>query len=122
GTTSVYVRIPFAVSSPLSVLDKLQLKYDDGFVAYLNGQRIASANAPQSLGYQSTATGQRADSVAAQFADFALSDYSHLLQQGTNVLAIHLLNVDASSSDLLISPQLTLKSGSLIEPAAEGYL
>ena len=26
------------------------MKYDDGFVAYLNGQRIASANAPQSPG------------------------------------------------------------------------
>ena len=122
GTTSVYIRIPFIVGASSALLDKLQLRYDDGFVAYLNGQRIASANAPQTLGYASTATGQRADALAAQYADFPLGSYSHLLHVGTNMLAIHLLNSSTDSSDLLSVPNLRLATGTLIEPATEGFL
>ncbi len=121
GTTSVYIRIPFTVGESSALLDKLQMKYDDGFVAYLNGTRVASANAPASPGYTSTATGQRADSLAVQYVDFPVSNYSHLLQPGTNVLAIHLLNLNSGSSDLMSVPNLRLANGTLIEPPMEGF-
>lgn len=44
---SLYARFPFAVADP-SALDRLALRvrYDDGFVAYLNGVEIARRNAP----------------------------------------------------------------------------
>jgi hypothetical protein len=47
SSATAYVRIPFTVSDP-TVFDNMQLlmRYDDGFVAYLNGHLIASANAP----------------------------------------------------------------------------
>lgn len=122
GTTSVYVRIPFTVGSASALLNKLQMKYDDGFVAYLNGQRIASDNAPSLLGYTSTATGQRADALASQYVDFPLSSYSNVLHTGMNVLAIHLLNYGADSSDLLSVPNLRLASGTLIEPPTVGFM
>jgi hypothetical protein len=122
GTTSVYIRIPFDVTSSSALLDKLQMKYDDGFIAYLNGQRIASANAPASPGYTSTATDQRADSLAAQYVDFPVSSFSHLLHAGTNVLAIHLLNTGPSSSDLLSVPNLRMATGTLMEPPTEGFM
>jgi hypothetical protein len=121
GTTSVYIRIPFTVTSSSTLLDKLQMKYDDGFVAYLNGQRIASANAPQSPGFASVATDQHVDSLAVQYVDFPVSSFSNLLHTGTNVLAIHLLNNSSGSSDLLSVPNLTLSSGTLIEPPTEGF-
>lgn len=121
GTTSVYIRIPFTVGESSALLDALQMKYDDGFIAYLNGSPIASSNAPASPGYTSTATGQRSDSVAAQYVNFPVSSFSHLLHTGTNVLAIHLLNVNSGSSDLLAVPNLRLASGTLIEPPTEGF-
>src|SRR5207247_4266116 len=44
---TAFLRIPFTVTDP-SVIQflTLRMKYDDGFVAYLNGQLVASANAP----------------------------------------------------------------------------
>ncbi|MBN1926762.1 MAG: CotH kinase family protein, partial [Prolixibacteraceae bacterium] len=46
---SCYIRIPFELSSQdiSSITDLiLKVRYDDGFVAYLNGQKVASVNAP----------------------------------------------------------------------------
>lgn len=121
GTTSVYVRIPFNVTSSSALLDTLQMKYDDGFIAYLNGSPIASSNAPASPGYTSTATNQRSDSQGAQYVNFPISSFSSLLHSGTNVLAIHLLNINSGSSDLLSVPNLKLATGTLIEPPTEGF-
>ena len=45
--SSAYVRVPFTLAT-LPTLDsmKLKIRYDDGFVAYLNGSEIARRNAP----------------------------------------------------------------------------
>ena len=45
---SVYIRVPFQLDSQDLQYDRLQLRMmlDDGFVAYLNGQEVAHANAP----------------------------------------------------------------------------
>ena len=44
---SAYLRVPFNVPSPTTLNSlKLKMKFDDGFVAYLNGQAVASRNAP----------------------------------------------------------------------------
>lgn len=121
GTTSVYVRIPFTVATAGTLLTNLQMKYDDGFIAYLNGTRIASANAPATGAYDSRATDQNPDSLAVQFEDFDVSSYSNLLVTGDNTLAIHMLNVGSSSSDLLAAINLQSGEGSLIEPTIQGY-
>ena len=37
--TSAYIRIPFDVADPTGLIGlTLDMKYDDGFIAYLNGQ------------------------------------------------------------------------------------
>jgi hypothetical protein len=48
--SSVFVRIPFDVADP-SLIEtlKLKMKYNDGFVAYLNGTEVAKRNAPTSI-------------------------------------------------------------------------
>lgn len=122
GTSSLYVRIPFNVSDPNTLLDTLQMKYDDGFIAYLNGTRVASANAPALSGYNSLATSQQPDSLAVEYVDFDVSAYSDELVVGSNTLAIHLLNRSAGSSDLLAVPHLTTTGGSLFTPTVEGML
>jgi hypothetical protein len=58
--SSAYLRIPFTVG-PTGRFENLRLKmrYDDGFVAWLNGVRVASANAPQSLAWNALAVTNR---------------------------------------------------------------
>lgn len=44
---SVYLRLPFVVAHPAAALaPELRVRYDDGFVAYLNGRVVAQRNAP----------------------------------------------------------------------------
>ena len=64
GTTTAYVRIPFDVTNQSTFLGELGLRYDDGFVAYINGQEVARSNAPGSLTYQSVATTENPDNLA----------------------------------------------------------
>lgn len=42
GTTSAYVRMTFDVPDANTSLSTLQMKFDDGFIAYINGVRVAS--------------------------------------------------------------------------------
>lgn len=106
--STCYLRVPFLINSDLSSIQSLTLsmKYDDGFIAYLNGEAIASENAPLEPLWNSNATTSRADSLAVQYQDFDLSDSLDLLNSGENLLAIHGLNQFANSGDFLISAQL----------------
>jgi len=106
---TIYVRIPFTVVDPsASSALNLKMKWDDGFVAYLNGNPlpVAEENAPSTdtLDYQSEATANHDDGEALVYDNYALS--SSLLMVGSNVLCIHGLNAGTSSSDLLIMPEL----------------
>ncbi|NQV32773.1 MAG: lamin tail domain-containing protein [Phycisphaeraceae bacterium] len=103
---SVYIRIPFDVAQT-AVVDAmtLNMKYDDGFVAYLNGQEVARANAPAVLGADAFATaGHEADS----FEPFEVTRFQDSLRVGRNILAIHGLNRTVNSSDLLFLPELVV--------------
>jgi len=57
---SAWTRVLFEVEDP-TVMDTLilQMQYNDGFVAYLNGQQIAQRNAPDSPTWGSTARAGR---------------------------------------------------------------
>lgn len=105
GTTA-YVRIPFEIAdiNQISTLN-FRARYDDGYVAYLNGVQITSRNAPISPGWESNATANANES--ANIDDIDISAFITDLQNGTNVLALHSLNRSAGSSDLLIDAELT---------------
>ncbi|MAG57839.1 MAG: hypothetical protein CMJ83_16265 [Planctomycetes bacterium] len=87
---------------------RLLLRYDDGFVAYLNGVEVARANAPATPQWNSAATGPRPNAEAVLYETFDLSPFFASLLRGQNWLAIHGLNVAPADSDLLISPKLEL--------------
>ena len=110
--SSVYVRIPFLVEGAPPRNLTLRVKYDDGFVAYLNGREVAARNAPDLPQWNSRATGLRADTRAAEFENIDLPN--HNLQRGRNVLAIHALNATTTGRDFLILPQL--ESGEASRP------
>ncbi len=126
-STTVYVRVPFHLEDPTSV-DRLilRMRFEDGFVAYLNGFEIARGNAPEGeeVPWNASATAIREDSDAVEFQDFDVTAYKDWLVAGENLLAIHALNVDLISSDLLALPELTALHIERIdlEGVAEGYL
>ena len=104
---SVFVRMPFDFAGDPSTFDnlKLRMKYDDGFVAYLNGVKVAESLAPANPTWNSGATSPHDDSAAVVFEEFDITDHIGELIVGQNVLAIHGLNQALNSSDLLILPE-----------------
>ena len=100
---SAYIRLPFTIEDPSNVqLLSLKMRYDDGFVAYLNGIELARANAPGTLAFNSTATGTHTAIGVDQFQSGGA-----VLRAGANVLAIQGLNTTAADEDFLVSAELT---------------
>ncbi|HSH16188.1 MAG TPA: CotH kinase family protein, partial [Verrucomicrobiae bacterium] len=117
---SAYLRIPFTVTDPSALQTlSLRMKYDDGFVAYLNGQEVASRNAPASPQWNSAATASHPNADALVFEEITLADAAGLLQTGPNVLTIQGLNVSAADGDFLIVPEL---QGIAVDESAGLYL
>ncbi len=85
----------------------LRMKYDDGFVAYLNGQEIGRVNAPGVLEWDSHATRSASDADALGFSEIDVTPFAQLLVPGANVLAIQGLNSSNNSSEFLLVPELT---------------
>jgi len=107
--SGVYLRSDFNYDSASTPLDQLLLgmQYDDGFIAYLNGVKVAERNAPVSPLFDSVATAERDDNDAIQVESIDISQHLNLLQDGNNVLALHGLNLTAGDDDFLIVPELT---------------
>ena len=106
AATTVLVRVRFQVDAPLQQRLILRMRYDDGYVAWLNGVEVARRNVPAGpLGWQSTAA-IHDDAAAVRFEDVDIQGFSDALVMGENVLAIRLVNTDANSSDLLLLPEL----------------
>lgn len=124
---SAFIRVPFQIADAAALAEigalTLNLRYDDGFIAFLNGVPIAEANAPAAPAWNSGASAGHADSLAVDYVAFDISAHIGELRVGENVLAIHGLNDGLGSSDFLISPQL-VASGSAavgISPSAVIY-
>lgn len=119
---SIYVRIPFEISSPAAVVAlTLRMKYEDGFVAFLNGEPVAAANAlPEELQWNSTSTTSHPDSEAVVFEDYTI-DFAGKLVAGTNMLAFQGLNSSRGGSDFLLLPELTGESVDLTLSASAGF-
>ncbi len=100
----VFIRKEFNVNDPSALLNLvLKIDYDDGFIAYLNGERLASDGAPQTEPTFGTKASGKHEAGTARLFDF--SDHLHLIQPGSNVLAIAGLN-DTPSSDMSLIPEL----------------
>ncbi|NBQ24819.1 MAG: hypothetical protein EBU26_11265 [Verrucomicrobia bacterium] len=122
---SVYTRFAFELSS-VPTLDRLllRIRYEDGYVAFLNGVEVAADNDPTPLSWDAQATQNRPDNEAISPIDVDISSARDLLIKGRNVLAIQGLNQGLTSSDLLIAPELigqirpagTLEQGYLLTP------
>ena len=109
---TLYLRYTFDVDQPEAIDELLlRMKYDDGFIAYLNGKRVADANAPTTPRWNSGATALHDDQLAVVAQTFEISRHRKHLTKGKNVLAIHGLNYEKNSSDMLIVAELAYASG-----------
>lgn len=125
--STCYIRIPFTISDDLSRFDLLTLKvrYDDGFIAYINGTEVQRANFTGLPSWNSSADSGHSDSEAISFESFDISDYIDVLRHGENILAIHGLNSSSESSDFLISIEMVIQksssAGEAVSPAVIEY-
>ncbi len=104
--TTCYIRIPFTMATGLvghfSEL-MLSVRFDDGFVAYLNGAEVARANITGTPQWDSEAEADHESYGRTFDAVFDTSAYADRLRAGENLLAIHGLNTPATSSDLIFA-------------------
>lgn len=110
GNGSVFIRIPFTVNAaqrPLFQSLMLRMRYDDGFVAWINGTKVTSALEPATLAWNSLTLGgaSRAANLTG-WDEFDITQHLGLLHEGVNMLAIQGLNATLGSSDLLMLPQI----------------
>jgi hypothetical protein len=108
---SLWTRIDFEAEQT-DFFDSLSLrvKYEDGFVAYLNGVEVAGSNFTGTPVWDSAADSDRPNEQAAEFVHFDISEHISNLREGRNVLAIQALNDDKADEDFLILPELVARS------------
>jgi hypothetical protein len=106
---SLYARSTFNLGTPgIYTTARLRVRYDDGFVAWLNGTLIASRNAPAAPAWNASATADRAKADAMTQEEITVAIPPGTLLSGTNVLAIQGLTQGAADTDFLLSPSLEL--------------
>jgi len=111
---SCYIRIPFTLNVEPSLLNHitLEIRYDDGFVAYINGEYLTRDNINAEVPtWNDDADGLHDDTDAVILQPFRVTsgdnpDVFNALHLGNNILAIHGLNDSTGSSDFLISVEL----------------
>jgi hypothetical protein len=107
GKPGAYLRIPFELPSAAAVQAlAFEMSYDDGAAAFINGAYACGANthAPDTLSRTNYAPVILGDPSSLALTDCTAA--TNALADGTNVLAVHLMNCNASSSDLFLKPRL----------------
>ena len=106
NTISIYIRKTFTITN-LSDIEAiiLDLDYDDGFVAYLNGQEVARNLISGSIpNFNQTSDGYHEALLPQGYAPERFGIDVNLLNPGTNVLAVQVHNQSFDSSDLSALP------------------
>ncbi|MBX3425371.1 MAG: CotH kinase family protein [Pirellulales bacterium] len=114
GQIAAYVRVPFTVADKEQMTSLvLELRYDDGYILYLNDREVQRANVHTSLQPGDTvelnARTNRPDATVVSTPDVIdLTAWLDRIHNGDNVLAIYGANHTASSerNDFLIHPLL----------------
>jgi len=116
--SSVRLRLPFAKAAGV-LHDQLllRLRYNDGFVAWLNGVEVARRNAPQTIEWNSAATAERTPGQSAVPETVDLSSHLDLLRPGFNMLAIQGLNDAVDDDTFLVHAELAARRGAALTDA-----
>ena len=121
NSPSAYVRIPFQIDDPASVASMtLSAYFDDGFVAYLNGEEVARENVSGVVNYDSLSDSATEVDSTEPMQAFPLS-FAGRLVTGENILGIHLVNSSFAGNDAVIVPTLAAQINTENTPIT-GYL
>ncbi len=119
GYPSLFIRQKFTIEN-LAEIERLalDLQFDDGFVAYLNGTEIARDNIEGARPTASTLTehGGRSATDGGRIID--ISEHISLLANGENVLAIQGHNDAINNKLFVLAPSLTANFATKITPIA----
>jgi len=101
GGYTYYFRKTFDISQDPATLTSLTLSatYDDGFVAYINGQEVTRQSMPTGAYTYSTAGSSHESSQS--YVSIDLTSHINKLVQGTNIIAVDVHNSDTGSSDIV---------------------
>ncbi|MBK1825471.1 chitobiase/beta-hexosaminidase C-terminal domain-containing protein [Haloferula rosea] len=116
-TPSLYLRKTFGVSmseAQSGTTLQLSVRYNDGFIAFLNGVEIARRNMglPGMFAYRDQPSHLTHSSTALETINLGVA--SSLLEEGDNLLAIQVHNHSVSNGDLLMDADLRLAGGSVL--------
>jgi len=104
GTKSVYMRFEFAVGNRSDIADLfLDMDYDDGFVAFINGIEVARYNVPDPISWDMELENIHEAGMynGLNPERFDLTDYmDNFIDVGKNILCVEVHNAEASSSDM----------------------
>lgn len=113
----IYLAKSFDLASVPSGEDlRLVIRYDDAFVAWINGIEIARSS---NIKGHHTAADVRVRHEAGEAETFVVENPEYFLQAGKNLITIEGHNVRINSSDLTLDPMLMLGSRILVPEAAE---
>ena len=102
--TKLYTRIAFDLpEKPKGNTTQLHIRYDDGFIAYLNGEEIARRSVKGTPGKDLKVSSHEA---GKSFEAIDLPTWTKHARKGKNVLAIVGYNASAGSSDLTLDAYL----------------
>lgn len=115
--STAWLRVPFDVANAAGVENlTLNMRYNDGFVAYLNGTKIAQRNAPNTLSVTSAATASRTAEQSRTVESINLNGFKNLLTTGRNVLAFQTLNNAKNDASFLLTPELVATGLNVLPP------
>jgi hypothetical protein len=106
GYAAVFARKTFQVSSLDGVEPLLTIVYDDGFIAYVNGEEVGRVNMPPDPVSELTFASAAIEPLRA---DIPIPP--GVLDVGTNVLAVSIHNANLTSTDLSFAPIIALVGG-----------
>jgi hypothetical protein len=117
NNASLWTRIDFCVEDP-DFYDAMMLRvrYEDGYIAYLNGTEIVRKNFTGTPTWNSMADDDRLNGQFCEFEAVNLNEFLDLLKPSLqkNVLAIQALNDNVSSEEFLILPELVVAKNEMV--------
>jgi len=114
--STAYLRGRFTIASTTR-LDALvlEIRFADGFVAYLNGEEVARRNVTGSPTFDATAD----SALPASNRAYVALDGGDVVT-GENVLAVHALNADIADAQFVVHPVLRAKTRTVTPPPSGG--
>jgi len=113
--SAIYLRAQFDVERPLPPGGNLVLRvqYDDGLVVYFNGAHAADENSPDMLSWNVSARADKPNDQTQIDEQFILD--THMLREGDNHIAFHVLPGPGADQRSWILPTLEYVFPNLIE-------